>query len=128
MAKLKILDPACGSGSFLLGAYEALIEWHAQYYLSLRGAQFARKQSPTSTLGIASQKPLAMTDTREAYYVDEDGRVRLTAKLKRQILLNNIFGVDIDPQAVEVTRLSLSLKALEDTRSDEAHHERTLFN
>src|SRR4030067_2157774 len=52
----------------------------------------------------------------------------MTAKLKRQILLNNLFGVDSDRQAVEVTRLSLSLKALEDTRSDEAHQERTLFN
>jgi hypothetical protein len=53
--------------------------------------------------------------------------VRLTARLKRQILLNNLFGVDIDPQAVEVTRLSLSLKALEDTRRDELYDERTLF-
>ena len=106
MARLKILDPACGSGSFLLGAYEALIEWHRAYY-----AAADRRRT-----------------TAEAFYRDEDGRVRLTAKLKRQILLNNLFGVDIDPQAVEVTRLSLSLKALEDTRSDEAHHERTLFN
>ncbi|MBI5302442.1 MAG: N-6 DNA methylase [Chloroflexi bacterium] len=109
VARLKILDPACGSGSFLLGAYNALIEWHRNYY-ARRGVQL---NAPT---------------TRDAFYRDEDGRVRLTAKLKRQILLNNLFGVDIDPQAVEVTRLSLSLKALEDTRSDEAHYERTLFN
>src|SRR5438477_9234109 len=27
-AKLKILDPACGSGSFLIGAYEHLLKWH----------------------------------------------------------------------------------------------------
>ncbi len=108
VAKLKILDPACGSGSFLLGAYEALIEWHKAYYETSE----ARRQK----------------SDRDAYYHDEDGRIRLTAKLKRQILLNNLFGVDIDPQAVEVTRLSLSLKALEDTRSDEAHAERTLFN
>ncbi|MBI5650048.1 MAG: N-6 DNA methylase [Chloroflexi bacterium] len=124
VAKLKILDPACGSGSFLLGAYDALIEWHKAYYLSLR----AERSNPQSVAGIASQRSLAMTNHRDAYYRDEDGRVRLTAKLKRQILLNNLFGVDIDPQAVEVTRLSLSLKALEDTRADEAHHERTLFN
>jgi len=105
-ARLKILDPACGSGSFLLGAYAALLEWHRAYY-----ATADRRRT-----------------TADAFYRDEDGRVRLTAKLKRQILLNNLFGVDIDPQAVEVTRMSLSLKALEDTRSDEAHHERTLFN
>jgi hypothetical protein len=37
----------------------------------------------------------------------------LTTAEKKRILLNNIFGVDIDPQAVEVTKLSLLLKVLE---------------
>ena len=104
VAKLKILDPACGSGSFLIGASDALIEWHKSYY-------------------TAKAKP-----ARDAAYRDADGDIRLTAKLKRQILLNNIFGVDIDQQAVEVTRFSLSLKALEDTRKDELDEERNLFN
>ena len=53
--------------------------------------------------------------------------MRLTAKLKRQILLNNLYGVDIDRQAVEVTRFSLSLKALEDIRQGEVYEERSLF-
>ncbi|MCX6582987.1 MAG: Eco57I restriction-modification methylase domain-containing protein [Candidatus Aminicenantes bacterium] len=105
-AKLKILDPACGSGSFLVGAYTALIEWHIRYY--------------------DGKKKLTARDKDDAYY-DADGRVRLTARLKRGILLNNLFGVDIDPQAVEVTCFSLSLKALEDTDRDELHEERTLF-
>jgi len=106
VARLKILDPACGSGSFLLGAYQALIDWHVRYY---------------------SDKERLTKRDRAVAYLDSDGRVRLTARLKRQILLNNLFGVDIDPQAVEVTRLSLSLKALEDTRHDELYDERTLF-
>jgi len=106
VARLKILDPACGSGSFLLGAYQALIDWHVRYY--------------------GDKERLTKRD-RAAAYGDSDGRVRLTARLKRQILLNNLFGVDIDPQAVEVTRLSLSLKALEDTRREELYDERTLF-
>jgi hypothetical protein len=107
VARLKILDPACGSGSFLLGAYQALIDWHVGYY--------------------GDKERLSKRD-RSAAYEDSDGRVRLTARLKRQILLNNLYGVDIDAQAVEVTRLSLSLKALEDTRRDELYDERTLFN
>jgi len=37
----------------------------------------------------------------------------LTTAEKKRILLNNIFGVDIDPQAVEVTKLSLLLNVLE---------------
>jgi type I restriction-modification system DNA methylase subunit len=105
-ARLKILDPACGSGSFLVGAYSALIEWHIKYY--------------------DTKKKLSSADRADAYY-DSDGRVRLTARLKRQILINNLFGVDIDQQAVEVSRFSLSLKALEDTRREELYEERTLF-
>ena len=106
VANLKILDPACGSGSFLVGAYAALIDWHIKYY--------------------DSKKKLSAADRADAYY-DSDGRVRLTARLKRQILINNLFGVDIDQQAVEVTRFSLSLKALEDTRREELYEERSLF-
>ena len=41
------------------------------------------------------------------------GEWRLTTAGRKRILLNNIFGVDIDPQAVEVTKLSLLLKVLE---------------
>ena len=32
VSKLRILDPACGSGSFLLGAYKYLLHWHRDYY------------------------------------------------------------------------------------------------
>jgi hypothetical protein len=106
VAQLKILDPACGSGSFLLRVYQALIDWHINYYCD---------------------RPLRPKDRTSAYY-DADNCVRLTGRLKRQILLNNVFGVDIDPQAVEVTQLSLSVKALEDTRLDELTQERTLFH
>ncbi len=106
VAKLKILDPSCGSGSFLLGAYDKLIEWHKDY--------FARAGKEKRD--------------RESFYRDESGQIRLTAKLKRDILKNNLFGVDIDPQAVEVTRFSLSLKALEDLREGELTEERTLFH
>ncbi|MBI4670876.1 MAG: Eco57I restriction-modification methylase domain-containing protein [Chloroflexi bacterium] len=112
VARLKICDPACGSGSFLLGAYDALIRWHENYYT--RG-------------GGVTPPPLTERD-RDAAYYDDDGHVRLTAKFKRQILVNNLFGVDIDPQAVEVTRLSLSLKALEDTRREELYQEVDLFH
>src|SRR5690606_37303106 len=32
-SKLRVLDPACGSGSFLLGAYQFLLDWHLEQYL-----------------------------------------------------------------------------------------------
>ncbi|MDD5025253.1 MAG: type I restriction endonuclease, partial [Methanoregula sp.] len=33
VAKLRILDPACGSGSFLIGAYQCLLDWHLEWYI-----------------------------------------------------------------------------------------------
>jgi type I restriction-modification system DNA methylase subunit len=93
VAKLKILDPACGSGTFTLGAYQYLLDWHLKWY--------TEKELDKS---LAGRKPVI--------YQSKDGYQLTTAK-KKEILLNNIFGVDIDAQAVEVTKLSLLLKVLE---------------
>ena len=49
---------------------------------------------------------------KAVFQVRENERYLTTAEKKR-ILLNNIFGVDTDPQAVEVTKLSLLLKVPE---------------
>ena len=91
---LHILDPACGSGSFLLGAYQHLLDYHREWYGSHEPARHARGRQP-------------------AIYQGAQGNWRLTTAEKKRILLNNIFGVDIDRQAVEVTKLSLLLKVLE---------------
>jgi len=50
---------------------------------------------------------------KEAVFQVRENEWYLTTAEKKRILLNNIFGVDIDPQAVEVTKLSLLLKVLE---------------
>ena len=90
IAKLKILDPACGSGSFLLGAYTYLLDFHRDWYVDNDPAKFTRQ-----------------------IYQGKGGQWLLTIAEKKKILLNNIYGVDIDSQAVEVTKLSLLLKVLE---------------
>jgi len=89
-ARLTIVDPACGSGSFLLGAFKHLMNWHLDYYISHK-PQRHKKQ-------VAR---------------DQFGNWRLTLDERRRILLNNIYGVDIDPQAVEVAKLALLLKVIE---------------
>ena len=89
-AKLRVLDPACGSGSFLLGAYDYLLAWHLQWYTTAGPEKYSK--AVTSAPG---------------------GEYRLTNAEKKRILLDNVYGVDIDPQAVEVTKLSLLLKVLE---------------
>jgi len=93
VAKLKILDPACGSGTFPLGAYQYLLDWHLKWYTENETQKWLTGKNP-------------------AIYQSKDGYLLTTAK-KKEILLNNIFGVDIDAQAVEVTKLSLLLKVLE---------------
>ncbi len=92
--KIKILDPACGSGSFLLGAYQLLLDWHRDWYVADGPEKWATKRVPR-------------------LYQAQGGDWRLTTSERKRILLNNIYGVDIDPQAVEVTKLSLLLKVLE---------------
>jgi predicted type IV restriction endonuclease len=108
VTKIKIVDPACGSGSFLLGAYQYLLNWHSVYYkpeferltgIAQNNKEYNEKQR---TDAIKDRNKLPLTP---------DGN--LTTALKKQILLNNIYGVDIDTQAVEVTKLSLLLKCLE---------------
>jgi hypothetical protein len=93
--KLKFLDPACGSGSFLIGAYQYLLDWHRDYYIGD---------------GVEKHTKVIYQGAGEEW--------RLTMEERRRILLNNIYGVDIDQQAVEVSKLSLLLKALEGETSE----------
>jgi type I restriction-modification system DNA methylase subunit len=94
--KIRILDPACGSGSFLLGAYQYLIDYHLRYY----------REHPKE----------AQTLHLFPYWKISPEELSLPIREKAKILSNNIFGVDIDPQAVEITMMSLYLKALEGER------------
>lgn len=77
---VRVLDPACGSGSFLIRAFD---EFEAAY---------------RRVLGVNEQEYLFGFD------------------YKKDILYENLFGVDIDPRAVEIAKLNLLIKALEGTR------------
>jgi type I restriction-modification system DNA methylase subunit len=94
--RIKILDPACGSGSFLLGAYQYLIDYHLNYYRN------HSKDAQSLHFDVYLK------------FNPEDFALPLHEKAK--LLRNNLFGVDIDAQAVEVTMMSLYLKALEGER------------
>ncbi|HHY58286.1 MAG TPA: N-6 DNA methylase [Chloroflexi bacterium] len=93
-AKLRLLDMACGSGIFLITLYQHLLDWHLAQYAADNAEKWARGRSPR-----LYRTPL--------------GEWRLTLDERKRILLDHIYGVDIDPQAVEVTKLSLLLKLLE---------------
>jgi hypothetical protein len=59
-------------------------------------------------------------------YNDVNGNLRLSSRKKRDILVNNIYGVDIDRQAVEVTQMSLYLRVLENENADTLNPQMTL--
>ena len=83
LSKIKVLDPACGSGSFLMKAFDYLVT-------------LDRKKNKDS----------------DQMKLDTSG-VSVTYGRKIEILKNNIFGVDLDPKAVEIAQLNLLLKAAE---------------
>jgi type I restriction-modification system DNA methylase subunit len=83
LENIKILDPACGSGSFLMKAFDYLVT-------------------------LSKQKNGNIDQTK----LDLTG-VSVTYGKKVEILKDNIFGVDLDPKAVEIAQLNLLLKAAE---------------
>jgi type I restriction-modification system DNA methylase subunit len=101
----RVLDPACGSGSFLLGAYSFLLEYYRDWYIA---------HEPVKHKEAVAQQP--------------DGSWQLTLPERKRILTEHIFGVDIDRQAVEVTKLSLLLKVLEGLKQLALFSERALPN
>ncbi len=104
VSPLRIVDPACGSGSFLIGAYQYLVDWHKDYYNRTLKQSKGGKNTPITPEG------------------------NLTTAEKKRILLNNIYGVDIDVNAVEVTKLSLLLKCMEGETEASIANQLSLFN
>lgn len=107
-ARLRIVDPSCGSGTFLLVAYERLMDWYLESFRQDPG-HWTKQSTP----------PI-----RE----DGAGGWRLTTAEKKSILLRHIFGVDLDPRAVEVTKLSLLLKVLEGESQESVDRQIELFH
>lgn len=105
IVNIKILDPACGSGSFLLGAYKYLLNYHKEYFLKNKTKKY-----------MGSRYEI----------IDESGNLALW--VRKQILINNIFGVDIDSNAVEVAKLSLLLKSFEDSFNVNEYGQGSLLN
>jgi len=109
VSRLRVLDPACGSGSFLLGAYQYLLDWYLDAHTKNDPEQLSKKR-------------------RSPIFRDSHGDWRLTPSERKRVLLDHIYGVDIDSQAVEVTKLSLLLKVLEGENEEALETQRKLFH
>ena len=88
---LKILDPACGSGAFLSQAYDLLYLKYGEY------------NDIITAKTIRESKKLDIVKFIEA--LDE-----YKTEFNKKILTNNLFGVDINPESVEITKMSLWFK------------------
>lgn len=95
---LKVADICCGSGTFLISAFDFLIKATIERIINE---------------GVFNN---------EVCYESEEGVYVLTLSAKREILEKNIFGVDINPYATEVTEFSLLLKLLEGETADSINH------
>ncbi len=84
---LKILDPACGSGSFLINAFQTLLD----YWQKVESKKIAKAEKTERLLKLRKGNLISSQD-------------------KMRILTNNIFGVDLDEEAVELAKLNLLLK------------------
>lgn len=127
-AELKILDPACGSGSFLLGAYQYLLDWHLKWYVKNGPEKWTKGKS--ATIRPADKPSLAAPAQNAGSLADPSpvlGHWALTTRERKRMLLDNIHGVDIDYQAVEVTKLSLLLRCLEGETTESIRAFSTLF-
>lgn len=102
--KIKIVDPACGSGSFLVGAFEYLLNYHSDWYYH----------------------NLSEKEKKKGDIITPDGK--LTTHEKKRILINNIYGVDLDANAVEVSKLSLLLKCMEGETEASIKQQVTMFH
>lgn len=92
VSAFRFADICCGSGTFLVALFNYLINWHLDYYSN-------HKESGN-------------------FYNDSLNEPRLSLESKQKILANNIFGVDIDPNAVEVTSFNLYIKLLDGESAD----------
>lgn len=106
---LFICDPSCGSGSFLIEVYQQLLDWHLHYFTTNNPSRWSKGRH------ARIHKPVG-------------GVWRLTPVERKRILLRHVYGVDIDPQAVEVTKLALLLKVLEGETESSLYEQTALFH
>ena len=84
LRKIKIIDPACGSGAFLIEAFDFLLKYNQ----------------------MLDEKIFNMTGTKNLF--DDT---------TKEILQNNIFGVDLNKESVEITKLSLWLRTADKNKT-----------
>lgn len=103
LLNVSALDIACGSGVFLIGLYD--------YFEELM-------------IEIQSSSP---DEAHNSFFTQTENELLLNLRGKQAIIRNCIYGIDIDPEAVEVAKMSLALKAIDNEEYPEASEQIGLF-
>ena len=109
---LRVLDSACGSGSFLIYAYEVLADFY-QSEISRLGEE--RNEIVRQLAKSNGEIPLE-AQVQAQRIVDTRDRLRDT--FRNHILERHLYGVDYDPQAAEIAVVNLMMRAMERKGSD----------
>ena len=104
LLSVKVLDIACGSGVFATILYDYLEDVFLELYATTAHPDFSKY-----------------------FHTTERGEVIANVLAKKAIIDNCIFGVDIDPEAVEVAKMSLSLKIIDTSDYRESYGEIGVF-
>lgn len=103
--EIKVLDPACGSGSFLIYAYQVLANFYRRMNHQIENEQVKLLESVASPdmfkrLELVKQLPKPLLD------------------YPHHILQKQLYGVDIDPEAAEIAAMNLTMQAFADARQE----------
>ncbi len=109
---LKVCDPAMGSGSFLVAALRYLTDALVES-LHFNGRLHARPDGAICKLadGLPLDHPSQETVPVPLDHPEFDERLR--ARLKRHVVERCLYGVDIDPLAVELARMALWVETMD---------------
>ncbi len=128
--KITICDPAVGSGHFLVSALNRLIAIRAELGL-LQDENGKRLKN--YNFSIDNDELIITDEDGEIFHYNpnnaESQRVQKTIfELKRQIIENNLFGVDVNPNSVNICRLRLWIELLKNAYYKDSQDLETLPN
>jgi len=106
IASIKIVDPACGSGSFLIKILKSFWKIYKNIFEIVEKAYEISRDGSSLTLTTKSAK---INDLLNLVNLKNPHTART---ILNQILLQNIYGVDLDNKALQVSKLNLWLNAI----------------